>query len=334
VRVIITGPVRTALVPAQSILSQITVKGTAGSGPLNNGYAIMALDRGNVEKSFYADNNAYIHLTGGGILVNSSNSRAAWSDQCNSAQFSIEAPFGTDVVGTGYGCFPSTGDGLDNGQPPQADPLGGTLKPSTSGMTTYSSVSCNPSCTIDPGVYTTELGGAGATTIYMNPGIYVLKGGINTSGNADIISNTGGVFIFNTHTNYPGAFRSGIDSCGEINLSGNSVTTLSAMTSTYVLTLDPDGQNGLNDVQEWNYLNFLVFQDPACTNTMEIAGNGIFAGTGTIYVPSGGFVFDGNNATLTGSQLVAKNVNIQSGNITINFDDGNTAQPVLPRLSE
>jgi len=27
-------------------------------------------------------------------------------------------------------------------------------------------------------------------------------------------------------------------------------------------------------------------------------------------------------------------VNIQSGNITINFDGGNTAQPNLPRLSE
>jgi hypothetical protein len=45
-------------------------------------------------------------------------------------------------------------------------------------------------------------------------------------------------------------------------------------------------------------------------------------------------VFDGNNATLTGSQLVAKTVNIQNGNITIDFNPGNTAQPILPRLSE
>ena len=45
-------------------------------------------------------------------------------------------------------------------------------------------------------------------------------------------------------------------------------------------------------------------------------------------------MFDGNNATLTGSQLVANTVNIQSGNITMNFDGGNTAQPNLPRLSE
>jgi len=142
------------------------------------------------------------------------------------------------------------------------------------------------------------------------------------------------VFIYNTYPTYPATFRPGIDECGEINLSGNSVTTLSAMSSSYVLTLDPNGPNVYPDAQEWNYVNFLVYQDPACTNVMEIGGNGIFAGTGTIYVPTGSFVFDGNNATLTGSQLVANTVNIQSGNITINFDGGNTAQPNLPRLSE
>ena len=124
-----------------------------------------------------------------------------------------------------------------------------------------------------------------------------------------------------------------------LNMNGDAVrneliSTLGAMTNAYVYTLDPNGPNVEPDAQEWNYVNFLVYQDPACTNTMEIGGNGIFAGTGTIYVPTGSFVFDGNNATLTGSQLVANTVNIQSGNITINFDGGNTAQPNLPRLSE
>jgi hypothetical protein len=142
------------------------------------------------------------------------------------------------------------------------------------------------------------------------------------------------VFIYNTHSNYPGAFRPGIDHCSQINLAGNATSTLSAMTTAYVNTLDPDGQHVGYDPQEWNYVNFLVYQDPVCTNTMEIAGNGTFSGTGTIYVPTATFFFNGNNATLTGSQLIAKLVNIQSGNININFDAGNTAQPILPRLSE
>ena len=323
VEVIIFGGVRTALVPAQSTFSTVRVRGTAGAEPLNNNYAIMALDRNNTPGALQASNNADIHLTGGGILVNSRSASAAQSDQCNASRFTIGLPWGTDVNGNASGCFPSSGDGLDVGQPQQADPFAGFPKPTTAGMTTYSSMSA----TINPGIYNVELGGAGNTTLYLNPGVYILKRGVNTSGNADLISNPGGVFIFNTHSNYPNAFRPSVDSCGEINLSGNSVTTLSAMTPAYLATLPPGSP-------ELDYVNFLVYQDPACTNTMTIAGNGSFAGTGTIYVPTAAFVFDGNNATLTGSQLVAKTVNIQNGNITIDFNPGNTAQPILPRLSE
>jgi hypothetical protein len=311
VEVIIQGSVRTALVPAQSALTVVHVRGVAGAEPLNNGYAIMSLDRGNTPGAFNVSPNGDVHLTGGGILVNSSSTTAATSSECTPARFTISTPYGTDVHGTGSGCFPTTGDGLDNNTPQQADPFAGFPKPSTTGVTHYNSMSA----TIQPGVYDVEIGGAGNTTINLNTGIYILKHGINASGNADLISNPGGVFIFNTHTNYPSAFRPGIDTCGPLNLSGNAATSLNAMTT-------------------GTYKNFLVYQDPACTNDMTIAGNGTFVGSGTIYVPNAGFVFDGNNATLTGSQLVAKTVNIQNGNITIDFNSGNTAQPILPRLSE
>jgi hypothetical protein len=323
VEVIISGSVRTALVPAQSAFSFVRVRGTAGAEPLNNQYAIMALDRGNVPGALNASPNADVHLTGGGILVNSSSSTAATSSQCTASRFTVQLPYGTDVHGNASGCFPATGDGLDVLQPQQADPFAGFPKPSPTGMTVYNSASG----TIDPGVYNNTIGGAGNTLITMNPGIYILKNGINASGNADLISNAGGVFIFNTHTNYPGPFRAGTDTCGPLNLSGNAATDISAMTPAYVNTLPPGAL-------ERTYVNFLVYQDPACTDAMTIAGNGSFVGTGTIYVPNAAFVFNGNNATLTGSQLVAKTVDIQNGNITIDFNAGNTAQPILPRLSE
>ena len=67
----------------------------------------------------------------------------------------------------------------------------------------------------------------------------------------------------------------------------------------------------------------LVIQGMGDPNSKVIAGAG-----NTL------FAFDGNDATLTGSQLVARTVDIQNGNITIDFNNGNTAQPVLPRLSE
>ena len=323
VEVIISGGVRTALVPAQSTLSFVRVRGTAGAEPLNNQYAIMALDRTNRPSAFDVGPNADIHLTGGGILVNSTSNTAATSAQCTAGRFTVALPWGTDVNGNASGCFPPTGDGLDVGQPQQADPFSGFLRPSPTGMTVYNSANG----TIDPGVYNNEVGGAGNTTIRLNPGIYILKNGVNASGNADLIANPGGVFIFNTHSNYPGTFRPGTDTCGPLNLSGNAATDLQAMTPAYVNTL-PAG------ALERTYVNFLVYQDPVCTNPMTISGNGAFVGTGTIYVPSAAFVFNGNNATLTGSQLVAKTVDIQNGNITIDFDPGNTAQPILPRLSE
>jgi hypothetical protein len=325
VEVLINGGVRTALVPGQNTITNVGVRGVAGAEPLNNGYAIMALDRGNVPGAFRAGPNADIHLNGGGILVNSTAGGAGDSSQCTTGRFTIETPYGTDVAGTGTGCFPTTGDGLDNNQPQQADPFAGFPKPNTSAMTVFT----NAGAAITTGVYTDEIGGAGNTTVVMGPGIYVLKRGINASGNADIVGND--VFIFNTHTNYPGAYRPGTDSCGPINLSGNGTTTVSAMTPTYVATLPLVG--GLPP-QETNYVNFLVYQDPACTNTMTIAGNGNFDGTGTIYVPNAAFVFDGNNAALHGSQLIARTVDIQNGNITIDYNNGNTAQPILPRLSE
>jgi len=325
VEVLITGAVRTTLTPGQGTNTNVGVRGVAGSEPLNNGYAIMALDRGDTPGAFLAGPNADIHLTGGGILVNSTSATAAGSDECTASRFTISLPWGTDVAGHASGCFPSSGDGLDQTQPQQPDPFAGFPKPSVTGMTVFNS----SSDVIVPGVYNNEIGGSGHTTVLMAPGIYVLKDGINSSGNADIQGTN--VFIFNTHSNYPGAFRPGVDSCGPINLSGNASSTISAMTATYVATLPPVG--GLPP-QETNYVNFLVYQDPACTNPMTIAGNGDFDGTGTIYVPNAQFVFDGNNARLHGSQLVARTVNIQNGNIDIDFNPANTAQPILPRLSE
>ncbi len=317
VEVLITGGVSTALVPGQNHVTQVGVRGVAGSEPLNNGYAIMALDRGNTVDALYAGPNADIHLTGGGIMVNSRSTTAANSEQCDPARFSIALPYGTDVAGSGTGCFPSTGDGLDNGQSQQADPFAGFPKPSTTGMIVYNALPSGDPAPLTPGVWNVTIRGNGNSLFTMASGIYVLKAGIDLGGNADIVSLPGGVLLFNTHSNYPGAYRPGVDSCGIINLQGNSFTRLDAMLT-------------------GTYAHLLVYQDPVCTIQMVIAGSGnaIFEGTGTIYLPSAEFLLDGNNATLTGSQLIAKTVNIQNGNLDIDFDPANTAQPILPRLAE
>ena len=346
VEVVISGWVRTAIVPAQSVLNYISVRGVAGSEPLNNEYAIMALDRGNTPDAFYANNNADVHLTGGGILVNSTSTTAATNLQTTASRFTISPNSeGVDISGNSSSTWPA-GIPVGTGQPQQADPFAGFPKPSTNDCdpddppgtpcVVVSAAGSGTIRTIEPGIYAYRIGAAGSGKIIMNPGIYILKYGLDLAGNADLYSagldvwtdsparavptcvTNCGIFLFNTHSNYPAAFRPGIDNCGIVNLQGNAAVNVAAMTT-------------------GTYKNFLIYFDPACSDpnyNMKIGGNGVFQGTGTIYIPNNSFVFDGNDATLAGSQLVAKTVNLQSGNITINFVSGNSAQPILPRLAE
>jgi Flp pilus assembly protein TadG len=306
--------VQTSLVPAQGAFNPVRARGVAGSEPLNNGYAIMALDRGNTCGSFNTQSMGDVHLTGGGILVNSTCSTAAINTQSDATRFTVQAPFGLDVAGNASGSWSSIGIPVTPGHNQIPDPFAGFPAPPTVGLPTCASLAAcqDVSGNQTPGIYSVNLGGAGGVNMTMNPGIYILKAGMDTAGNAYVTGN--GVFIYNTYTTYPSA--PGVSpSCGTINLQGNATSTLSAMTT-------------------GTWKNLLVYQDPACTNTMKIGGNGFFHGVGSIYIPSAQFTFAGNPSTLDGSQLIARTVNIQNGNITINYSAPNTAQPILPRLAE
>jgi len=320
VEVEITRQVKTSLVPAEAAFNPVRARGVAGSEPLNNGYAIMALDRGNTCGAFNTQSNGSVQLYGGGILVNSTcTSFAAQNDQgtggpCASNCFYIESPYPLDVNGYATGHWSDLGITVNSNHPQVSDPFAGFPKPTVSGLPTCNSLAAcqDGSGNQIPGVYSVNLGGAGNTDMVLNPGIYILKNGMDTAGNHDVTGNN--VFIFNTYSTYPAA--PGVSpNCHQINLQGNATSTLSAQTT-------------------GTWANLLVYQDPACSVAMEIGGNGTFIGTGSIYIPSAQFVFDGNPSSLTGSQLIARTVNIQNGNISINYNPVTTAQPILPRLAE
>jgi Flp pilus assembly protein TadG len=314
VEVSITRQVKTSLVPAEAAFNPVRARGVAGSEPLNNGYAIMALDRGNTCSAFEASSNGDLHLTGGGILVNSTCSTAASNDQNTSSRFTIQSPYPLDVNGNATGHWADLGIPVNPGHNQIPDPFAGFPKPATTGLPICNSLAAcqDGSGNQIPGVYTTNFGGSGNSDMTMNPGIYILKAGMDTGGNRDINGN--GVFIYNTYSTYPAA-PGATPTCQEINLQGNATSTLAAQTT-------------------GTWANLLVYQDPACSTAMRIGGNGTFAGTGSIYIPSAEFRFEGNPSTLDGSQLIARTVNIQNGNITINYNPVNTAQPILPRLAE
>jgi len=314
VEVVITRQVQTALVPAQAAFNPVRARGVAGSEPLNNNYAIMALDRGNTCDAFETSSNGDLHLTGGGILVNSGCGTAASNDQSSAPRFTIESPYPLDVNGGASGYWASLGIPVNPGHNQIPDPFAGFPKPATTGLPVCNSLAAcqDGSGNQIPGVYTTNLGGAGNTDMILNPGVYILKEGMDTGGNNAVTGN--GVFLYNTYSTYPAA-PGAVPDCEQINLQGNATSTLSAQTT-------------------GTWANLLVYQDPACTDPMRIGGNGAFDGVGSIYIPSAEFRFEGNPSTLNGSQLIARTVNIQNGNITINYDPSNTAQPILPRLAE
>ena len=314
VEVEITRQVKTALVPAQAAFNPVRARGVAGSEPLNNGYAIMALDRGNTCDAFETSDNGDLHLMGGGILVNSTCSTAASNDQNTAARFTIQSPYPLDVNGGATGHWADIGIPVNPGHNQIPDPFAGFPKPATTGLPVCNSLAAcqDGSGNQNPGIYTTNFGGNGNSDMVMNPGIYILKSGMDTGGNNAITGNN--VFIYNTYSTYPAA-PGASPNCHEINLQGNAESTLTAQTT-------------------GTWANLLVYQDPACSTTMRIGGNGTFIGTGSVYIPSAAFRFEGNPSTLNGSQLIARTVDIQNGNITINYNPVTTAQPILPRLAE
>ena len=83
------------------------------------------------------------------------------------------------------------------------------------------------------------------------------------------------------------------------------------------------------------YKNFGIYQDAACTSgDLIISGNDTLSIGGTIYLPTGNVSLNGNPASIFSGQIIAKNVYVQNGNLDINYSAGNTAQPILPRLSQ
>lgn len=335
VEVIIIEQVRTSIVPGGA-LTTVSVRAVAGAEPLNNAYAIMALDRGDTTCAFRTAPNADIHLTGGGILVNSISNTAACNLQTDPSRFTIAPapPNGVDINGNSSSGWPAGMD-VDTTAPQQADPFAGFPPPSLIGCDPSAPTApCNAGArsggspvVLEPGIWTTPIGEGENGTVYLRPGIYILKQGLTGAGNDGIISMRPdttpacaadcGVFIYNTHPNYPGAYNPAAP-CAGLKLTGNAQSDLRARTT-------------------GTYTNFLVYQDPACArpgDEMVIEGNGTFNGTGTIYLPNANFRFNGNPSTLNGSQLVARTVNIENGNITINFNAATSAQPILPRLTE
>jgi hypothetical protein len=228
--------------------------------------------------------------------------------------------YGIDIVGGASGVTFPAGITVNTGVPPLADPFAGYPKPPCTGTPPCSALPLNSTGygnTAFAGVWTSTLDGYN-----LCGGIYILKGaGMGGDINRDttvghIDSNTGlpcdgNSFIFNTMTNYPASGGT----CSQIGRNGNHPILIRPMTS-------------------GTYKNFQIYQDPQCTADVQIGGNQTLDAGGTIYIPNAAIHLNGNPATIDGGQIIAKKLDIQNGNLNITYTAGNSAQPVLPRLSE
>jgi Flp pilus assembly protein TadG len=331
VEVVIIRQVKTTLVPAEAVFNPVRARGVAGAEPLNNGYAIIQLDSScsSSPTPFAVSPNVDIHLIGGGILVNSCSPDAVDGMRSNSDVTITPSSKSIDIVGGASGSTFPAGLTVNMGIPVQPDPFAGTPQPTnlksyngTSALLTNPGRIAGTSNTYPEGIYTSDLSGKD-----LCHGVYILKAGLGGDVDRDtnpahIDTNTGTpcdgkVFIFNTLTNFPAAGGT----CGKIGQNGNHPITLRPM------DVIPSTGN-----QAW--VNFMIFQDPNCTVAMDIGGNQTLDAAGTIYIPNAALIMEGNPSTIDGGQFVAKVLEIQNGNLNINYAAGNTAQPVTPRLAE
>ncbi len=324
VEVVIVRQVKTTLVPAEAAFNPVRARGVAGSESLNNGYPIMSLGTGCGTPGLTVSSNQNIHVYGGGIVTNSCAASAVTgfgSGQdlqiCASPPAACTPNSYTFAVvgGTTGNSFPA-GVTVQTGTTAVADPFAGYPKPDGRSYNGVNTLPTNPgviggTSTYPEGIYTGTLSGA------LCHGIYILKGGgfngISRDTNAthiDANTNTacdGNVLIYNTMTGYPGT----TGTCS--GMSGDSV--IRPMTT------------GI-------YSYMTIYQDPTCTASLSESGSNTLDATGTLYLPNGTIDLNGNPATVVGGQLIAKQINVQNGNLTITYTATTTATPKLPRLAE
>ena len=324
VEVVIVRQVKTTLVPAEAAFNPVRARGVAGSESLNNGYPIMALGTSCGTPGLTVSPNEDIHVYGGGIVTNSCSASAvtgfgAGQDLkiCASPPAACTPnPYTFGVVGGTSGSSFPAGVTVQTGITAVADPFAGYPKPDGRSYNGVNSLPTNPgkilgTSTSPEGIYTGSLSGA------LCHGIYILKGngfsGITQDTNgAHVDANTntacdGKVMIYNTMSGYPAS----TGTCA--GMSGDSV---------------------IRPLTTGVYSYMSIYQDPACTASLSESGSNTLDATGTLYLPNGTIDLNGNPATVVGGQLIAKQINVQNGNLTITYTPGTTATPLLPRLAE
>ena len=150
-----------------------------------------------------------------------------------------------------------------------------------------------PIAPLFPGVYET-ISVSGGVTRRLQPGIYVIKGGISVSGGATLLAS--GVTLYLTCDSYPIAPCNGTGAGLDVSDGGRLVLTAPVTTGPAA------------------YRNLAIFFDRTNTAGLDIAASaGGSRVTGTIYAPSATLELGGDAATRLDSMTVVGAMSMQGG---------------------
>jgi Flp pilus assembly protein TadG len=312
--IVITQNVRVPLLPLQGGTMPVTVRSTGGGVRQPSNYALMALNATGID-SLVITSGGTVSVTGN-VQVNSSH--ATQGARGGTGAFTVVAstpPYSARAVGGVVGLSAIT----PNTPPARADPFAGYLRPTTPSGSPKPALSISTTTTVSPDIYAgITLTGApgGGATVTFNNGVYILAGGgFSATGNFTINSLTpvasNGVMFFNTHSNYP---NTPVGTCSPISLQVDSGITLSG---------PPNGY----------YQGMLFFQDPVCTNDLQLKANsGVQTGNGSIYAPKAKVLVSGGGNMTVNGQIIADTISIDELNVTIVYSTATSASPSMPAL--
>jgi hypothetical protein len=329
--VVIIRQVRTALVPAQSILNPVAAHSVGGADPLKSPFAIVLLKQtgpclttqgtGGIQVPAGVD-------LGGAIQSNCTGS-PSWNLAGSGNIFNQLGNNSVRTVGTVSApakvtCNLPCSTPLQTGVSVQPDPFATFPRPPVEAVPFWSgpgqydipSTACNPATPLQPHTYVGGLVNNNSCTVYLATGVYILKGGgFTQNANSGTISTIGasqalGAMIFNTNSTYPTTGST----CGDISAQqGGGFDTWAMATGPYA--------------------GMALYQDRNCTNTIAIQSNGSYFFHGTLYAPTATLALTSQSGATLYSQIVVSAIDMQaSGNLVVNYKPSESANSGLPTL--
>jgi Flp pilus assembly protein TadG len=220
---------------------------------------------------------SWLYVTNGPVIVNSSDP-TAFNISCGGSGIQAQRIAITGGYNASGGSQNNLSPSPQTGVAATPDPLASLPAPSTSGLPTFPGGNYDGQ-TLQPGIYTSDV--HFGTVGHLNPGIYILQGGISLSGGADLYGN--GVMLY---------------SLGPISLSGGSTLQLTPPTS-------------------GTYAGVTVFQARGNTAKADLSGGSASTLAGIYYFPDTQMLNLSGGSSMQIGTIVTWQMNLSGGSFQI-----------------